>query len=345
MDTSANFNANQAISFAEAHPAGKAVHAGGIRALSTGNIKAGAALRGLGLLEWRTGKLTRIPNPPGKELTAPSWSYDGKRFVASMGGRGAVTHNQIVVVDLPSFAVTEMTGHQYVKGDKEYTRTRTSPVFQPETGNILYVEQEWAAMPGRLHLFNPKDGTDQAIQSKQEGFWNALFRPSFIGLEEVIFQAIGPDDRNVKEKIRELSGSGASDVAYYLRFGEKDEILFPDLQKRKSLYDPGLSGVTATPDGKIIIASRFSSAEPRNKRDQYNYEIFRIDGGTPRQLTNLRTFLVVPDIAYDGSVVAFGNDPGRTRRIDLSILDMKTGAITHTGLLGRIEQSLDFVLR
>nr|CAJ30167.1 putative aminoacyl-tRNA synthetase [Magnetospirillum gryphiswaldense MSR-1]CAM78078.1 Hypothetical protein, Aminoacyl-tRNA synthetase, class I domain [Magnetospirillum gryphiswaldense MSR-1] len=30
MDTSANFNANQAISFAEAHPAGKAVHAGGI---------------------------------------------------------------------------------------------------------------------------------------------------------------------------------------------------------------------------------------------------------------------------------------------------------------------------
>jgi len=313
------------------------------RFIALADVRAGRKHRGLGLLEWRTGRLSRIPNPAGRQLSAPSWAYDGKRLAAAMGGYGSGGPTQIVVIDRAGFTITEVIGRPDVKGDGRYL-VKTSPVFQPETGNILYVESEYPA-PYHLHLFDLRDGNDRDVLPKEQGFYSLLSQPSFIARDEIVFQAIGPANKEFRKVVVELAGSSSVPVTYRLKFGEEIQFFFPELDRRKSVLDSQITGVTASSGGRIAIGIRKSLSEPENAQGKFNLEIFRIDQGRLTQLSNLRSYLAHSDIAYNGSTVAFGADPARQRVIDLSILDMATGTVTPTGLLKRIEQHPDFMLR
>src|SRR5688572_21895751 len=65
--------------------------------------------RDLGLYEWQSGKLTRIPSPPDKQLGQPSFSHDGKRLAVTISNRKALVWQNIAVVDLDSMSVTQVT--------------------------------------------------------------------------------------------------------------------------------------------------------------------------------------------------------------------------------------------
>ena len=314
------------------------------RFIAPADVRAGRKHRGLGLLEWRTDRLTRIPNPAGRQLSAPSWSYDGKRLAAAMGKYGSLAPTQIVVIDMPDFTVTEVIGKDPVKGDGHYL-VKTSPVFQPETGNILYVESEYGRIPMHYRLFDPRDGNDRVVLPKEQGFYSLLSQPCFIGRDEIIFQAIGPKNREFEKIVIELASSPGVPVTYRLKFGEEIQFYFPELDRRKSVLDPQITGITASAGGRIVIGIRKSLSEPENAQGKYNLEIFRIDQGRLTQLTKLRSYLANSTVAYNGSTVAFGADPTRQRVLDLSILDMTTGTVTPTGLRKRIEQHPDFALR
>ncbi|MFN3077129.1 MAG: hypothetical protein ABT940_09665 [Alphaproteobacteria bacterium] len=298
--------------------------------------------QGLGILEWETGKLTRIPNPPDKQLRDASFSYDGKRLIAAMGNICS-DPSKIVEVDPVTFQVRVL----YENHEKIGVFW---PVLQPGTDNILFVPFGWGSTFHHFSLFNPKDGSTKIILDKKDGFVSEVTRPFFISQEEVIFQARGPADRDFRKKVVELTGSTSAElISYRLRFGELPQFLFPKIEALRkndvlSESENEFSRVVGSQDGKTIIAIGFSATNKYNERKQFNYELFEIRGGVPHQLTNLRSHLAYPVISYDGSTVAFGSDPSRRYAWDLFILNLKTGTITPTGLLKRITGNPDFKL-
>ena len=64
---------------------------------------------GLGLLNLKSGALSRVPNPPGKQLGFPSFSYDGKQLAAVMGETNSLSSSQVIVIDLATLRITQVT--------------------------------------------------------------------------------------------------------------------------------------------------------------------------------------------------------------------------------------------
>jgi len=169
--------------------------------------------RGLGLFEWRTGTLTRIPNPLGQILLMPSFSYDGKRLAVVVNPTGS---NPIVIgiVDLATLAVTNVI--------PETSGAPSFPVFQPGSDRVLYCQREFGT---GLKLVGISGGHNVTILPPKNGFVYIL-RPSFVSVDEILFQAAGPADRKI---VAELDRSGISigaDVLYRLRFGNRPDFCF-----------------------------------------------------------------------------------------------------------------------
>jgi dipeptidyl aminopeptidase/acylaminoacyl peptidase len=65
-------------------------------------------ITGLGLYEWQTGKLTRVPNPPGRTLSDPSFSHDGRRLAVVTRD---ISHGEsnVGILDLSTMSVKQVT--------------------------------------------------------------------------------------------------------------------------------------------------------------------------------------------------------------------------------------------
>jgi hypothetical protein len=88
-----------------------------------------------------------------------------------------------------------------------------------------------------------------------------------------------------------------------------------------------------------------SQDKPQNERGQLNWELFKMERGEITQLTRLYSQISYAHISNDGSIIAFGSDPARARKLDLFVFDMKTKEIKPTGLLERIQNNPDFTLQ
>ena len=290
-------------------------------------------LHRLGLINLETGALTPIPAPQGKHLGSPSFSYDGKRLAAVIGDNSAFSVSQIVVIDLATIQLTQVT---------EGREPRYYPVFQPGTDQILYVVGGLGIFY-HLRLLNISDHTETTVLEKQDGFLVVISRPSFVTSTEIIFQAIAPSDPELKDAVKQLTESEFAQVSYRLRFGDHPELLFPHVESnRKAFFRPGLSWLSASENGNHVVVVYLSNVEPRTKGVGYNYEIFKLENGKLKQLTNVRSHIQAAHVSYKGSKVAFGSDPKRRREWDLFVLDMKTGKIRATNLLERLAKHPEF---
>ncbi|HEX3486999.1 MAG TPA: hypothetical protein VHT51_18235 [Micropepsaceae bacterium] len=291
---------------------------------------------GLGLLEWRTGKITRVPNPQGMQLSEPSFSYDGRRLLVGMGKEGSLFPNQIAVVDVMTTAVTAITPAE--------TGTKGFPIFQPETGKILFVRYQ-DYLVHLLILLDPTNGTEETILDRYSGFVTELRRPSFVDREEIVFQARGPVDPELGRSAISF-GHIAAGISYRLQFGQRPQILSPEHEAHVfQRSDQGaFSFLSASRDGEVMVFLARSPDKPTDESGKINQEIFKMEGGQISQMTNLHRFMWYAKLSYDGSIVAFGSDPRRVREVDLSIFDMKTRQVTETGLLANIRTSPDFKL-
>lgn len=62
-------------------------------------------------------------------------------------------------------------------------------------------------------------------------------------------------------------------------------------------------------------------------------------------MTDLRSYSAELSLAFDGSAVAFGSDPSRSKCVDLYVLDMKTKAVKPTRVIERLRANADATVR
>jgi len=304
------------------------------------DLSAGQNDLGLGFLDLQSGKLTRIPNPPGKQLSEPSFSRDGKRLAAAMGNLHSLAATQITIIDPATLkTVTTVNPNPW---EVAY------PVFQPGSDNVLFVATN-PGVPKQLRLLDLANNDEHSILDPAEGFYT-IFQPSFVGPDDVLFQAMSPRDLALKQSAVDLLGKDRYDpalrITYRLHFGERPEIFLPELTRsRTGPLLPGIPYLTASRDGETIAFIGLSIADPYNEHHQYNYEVFALRNGQERQMTNLRSLLAYAHISFDGMTVAFGSDPTRRKIVDLFVLDMRSGKVTATGLLNKLQSNPEFRLR
>ena len=155
----------------------------------------------------------------------------------------------------------------------------------------------------------------------------------------------------------------AGSVPYLLRFGELPKIVYPELVRRNvALVGSNVSGPTsfsASRGGeRIVFIDRSLSEEERVKKEKsgfYHYDLFMIENGIKRQMTNLGTYMSFDAISYDGSTAGFGTyakpisefryEPARDRPFELSIVDLRTGVVTPTDLIARVNADPRFAVK
>ena len=295
---------------------------------------------GIGLFEWRTGKLTRIPNPPRGQLYQPSFSSDGKRLVVAHGVFDGLFPKSLDILDIATLELSEIAP---VDVDP-----KLYPVFQPGSENVLYVQYN-RYLVHQLSLLNLVTHSETTVLDQRHGFITGIERPSFIGPDNIVFQGTGPVNQEQRQATLEFVSDYVSRVSYRLTVGDAQAgFLFPEIQKpHKRRLDQGIASLSANSDGSIIAFAAQPFDTPTNERGEYNYEIFKVENGEVRQLTHLRSYVAYPRISSDGSIVAFGSDPKRVRDgtgLDLFVLDMRTNGITATGLRDRLAGNPEFAL-
>jgi Tol biopolymer transport system component len=291
----------------------------------------------LGLLNLATERIVYIPGTDGKFLAQPSFSSDGRRLAAIMGQPTSGQGSHVVVIDLATLEITQLT---------EGRANRGNPVFQPGTGKILYVEADavGANLPWfNFRLHNISERTETTILEVKDGFRVGIMRPSFLSPNEIVFGAYTPNEPGLSAAVKQLTGSIHTKIAFRLSFGGRPEIFLPHIEaRRKGYYEPGISSISASKNGKDVVLVHLSLVEPRTKGVGYNYELFKLENGELKALTNLKSILLSAQVSLDGSTVAFGSDPKRRREWDLFVLDMKTGSVWETRLLDRLAKHPDF---
>lgn len=286
----------------------------------------------LGLLDLTNDRIVHIPAPSGKQLKHPFYSYDGKRLAAILLDAATNGDSQIVVIDPATLQITPVT---------EGRGIRRFPVFQPGTGNILYVAK--AGRPHRfphLRLLNLSDRTETIILDAKRGFRLAIAAPSFVDPTEIIFDALGPVDPELVIAVENIGRTKSELIIFGLLFGGRTKIILKNLQSRTQKIigykRPNISNITASENGKRIVFIDLSTSKPYQIGVGYNRDLFMMERGKLTQITNLRSHLAFPDISYDGSTVAFGADSSRRKQFDLFILDLKTGKLRPTNLRDRL---------
>ena len=288
-------------------------------------------LGGLGLYEWRTGKLSRVPGPPGMQLSSPCFSYDGRQIAAVLSRQ--MDDHRVAIIDLTTMACTPLTeplsGPSYV----------VYPMFQPGTDRILYCQSDWPHPTG-LKLVGTADRKQETVLAESDGFYS-LGRPSFVKPDEVYFSAVNAYTKELKTEKLQTGLSG--ECSFRLRFGGVPEYLFRNLASDAKHRALAYSTVSASQDGRTVIMLGIDLRTPSKPTGETNYEVFRIDpDGQPVQITNLFGYLGYCRVLYDGSTVAFGSRPGRGGPTELNILDLRTNQVTRTELARQLRDHARF---
>lgn len=292
---------------------------------------------GVGLFEWKIGKLTRIPNPDNRQLSSPSFSHDGKRLLVGVGAINGFYPFQISTVDLNTLKTTPLTP----EGDG-----KLFPVFQPGTDNILYVRGTPGSLNG-LNLFNPMTKTDRALVDDKNGFF-FIMRPAFIGQNDIIFQARGPRNTMLREQAAELAHSASYAITYTLHIGGDVQVFSPEAERQSSenfLNDGAFSHVSASNAGKTLAYTAGKQASSPDKKNTILHELYASTNGKTSQLTNNGRNISLSHLSYDGLLIAFVSDITEPKNFDLFLYDMRTGETISTGLRERIATDPTFALR
>ncbi|MBF0166805.1 MAG: hypothetical protein HQL45_04165 [Alphaproteobacteria bacterium] len=300
---------------------------------------------GIGLFDVRTETLTRIPSPPGTDLGHPSFSYDGKKLAASLFCQENCTAEEkttshIVVIDIETLSMTQVTQGSGLPVKRGRAGIRKYPVFQPGIDNILFVTQ--AVYPGGgifqygLALVDMKDGTETILIDPADGFRLAIFRPSFVGADEIRFTAMSPIAAELRATVKTTYKDHENmPLPYQHRFGETPEIIspYPEL-KQGPLMDIKIAELepVSSHNGKRTVFTYQSSIIPTEIGKGFNYEIYLHENGKTKQVTDLRAYMSFIAISHKGRYVMFGMDNTRGMNFEFYILDLDTGRATSTGL-------------
>lgn len=292
---------------------------------------------GVGVLDLQSGKLTRIPEPAGQQLSSPSFSHDNKKLLVSVGDANGLISRQIAEVDLASLQLTMLTAKEFQR--QEY------PVYQPGSNRVLYAYGSPAGYVG-LMLLNPATSEKQVIIEPDRGF-HTIGKPSFVGMRDIIFRASGAAPQNPlysRTLNLELFPS------YKLRFGEHVKFLSIEAEQQELARKfPGNDGaygqLSASLDGRIMAFISQPSDRLYNERGYVLRELFKNEQGQATRLTHHYQQMSDASISYDGSTVAYVADIDATQKFDLLLYDMRTGRVAATGLLDRIRTDPTFVLK
>jgi hypothetical protein len=289
---------------------------------------------GLGVYDWRTEQVRRIPNPFNGYFSDGSFSSDGEFLCAVKVFRvGGMRYSNIVRIDTRSFEWVDVTkplaGASYV----------SYPVFRPGSDHILFCEHDDPG-PTELKLLESSPERVVSIIDRQNGF-SSIFRSSFTSAESVIFPGIYPWGRDLESKIdRSLLGG---EQIYKVRFGGKPELALPNIESGIPRPGAGFVSVSCSQNSTKIIALGLSMDQPRRNGGEFNYEVFQLnEAAAPAQLTHVRGYLGFCRVSYDGSVVCFGSKDERNSPTDLNVMDLLTGMIVRTSLRRRLESIAEF---
>jgi hypothetical protein len=298
----------------------------------------------IGLFEWRTGQLTTIARPPNvKSMGGPGFTTDGKSLAAAVKSDAG----NIAIFDLATLQVQEF--------HKSDCWLRSGPVFQPGDGALLHVT---GSTPAYLCLYDLKTRTTRVVLPEADGF-SSIQKPAFIGIEEVLFVGQAPRSADTIAAFQRLGTSKVGGfVPFRLKFGGTLEVTYPEIVRR----DQALSGVdgggptsfSVSKNGeRIVFIDRSLSEDERRQRTKagyFRYDLFVMERGSVRQVTNLESYLAHQAVSYDGSTAAFGTyakplaefryESLRDRPFDLNIVDLNTGIVTKTDLVDRLNAKL-----
>lgn len=290
---------------------------------------------GLGLYEWRTDKVTRIPNPPGGQLSGASFSSDGKTLAAVLLTAGQRDLCGIVTIDRESLSVNRITEPLISPSYVVY------PIFAPGDLSILYCEKR-GPHPTSLKTVNVSTKKTQVVLGEKNGFF-LVGRPSFTKTAEIYFGAIGPEAPNLLSEVGPDFRPGA-EYNYSLQFGDLPQRLFPrskSLPGRPEFSD--FESLSASRNGEVVVALGLNLKTPKKPNGAYNWEVFQIHHlSRPEQLTDLQGYLGLSRVSYDGSTVCFGSRSDHHSPAELNILDIAKGVVIQTGLRRVIESDPRF---
>lgn len=283
---------------------------------------------GIGLFDRQTGKINRISPPNGfNSIGRPQFSPDGKMLAAIAGG-------QVAVIDLSTLQARPVTSGPTLK---------VQAIFQPHA-NKIFVEHYIIKPDVQLSLLDLDTGKETPVLASVHGFSLGTAGLTFIGPDRLMFTAVSGTavDPAMKAAEVEFAGGETRFVPYRLRIGERPELatsLKPTFDRSIRLGGLGVTSFSASRDGARIVFVSFSGGEmptPQGKGRQFKYDLFKLESAEPIQVTHLGSHLAYPTISYDGKTAAFGDDPKRQYRFDLSIVDLDSGRVTTTNLLAHI---------
>ncbi len=241
-------------------------------------------VRGAGLVEWQTGRLSRVPGWPG------SFSYDGRKLASS-------TSQGLVILDVRSMQI------ERVVPDSLHL---FAPVFQPGDKAVLCQQD------ADLVLVDIATGRRQSILGDREGF-RTIYSPTFLSPDDILFNGMTPesDALGAMLKAKGLDPIGSM-VPYRLRLGGKPQISYEDIITRHLSPVSGRTGsntdsgfVAGRHGDRILFVGRNDAAE-RQLNNGYMYDLFLIERGHVSQVTNFAGLLNGPGISYDGSTAIVG---------------------------------------
>lgn len=298
---------------------------------------------GIGLFERDSGRLHRIPNPPGRRLALESFSPTGTHLVCKSGVTGINTMRGVALVELATGRAREVYGPASPVPGLPIWYVSDAAV-QPGSNQVLIARSAGYGQPHDLLLLDPDRGSLRTMLPAAES--SRYFEDiRFLSPQEILFQVEAGLRGQLAEEVRALGLESRGPITCRLRLGETPRVLMPDLQRASGQSDHSdyFLRIALARDGTLYSTSRRGNPGPG-----FSNQICRIDMRAQRMEYLTATPGLKNDVAVaaDGSLVAFlARDAVDPRSpLDLWTLNPRGGAPTKHGALARVQADKSFFL-